>query len=54
VLKRTGTGRPLPDELAVLVGTYAAYNPWVPQVQIRPDTDGGLLLAWPWGETPSL
>ena len=49
-----GTTPPLPDELAVLVGTYAAYNPWVPQLEIRPDTDGGLLLAWPWGDQEPL
>jgi CubicO group peptidase (beta-lactamase class C family) len=52
----TPTTRPLPDGLAVLVGTYAAYNPWVPRVQIHPDpdADGGLLLVWPWGDKEPL
>ncbi|HYY81546.1 MAG TPA: serine hydrolase domain-containing protein [Actinomycetes bacterium] len=49
-----GAGRPLPGELAALVGTYAAYNPWVPQVEIRPDGTGGLLLVWPWGDQEPL
>jgi CubicO group peptidase (beta-lactamase class C family) len=49
------TTRQLPDGLAELVGTYAAYNPWVPQMQIRPDTDGaGLVLGWPWGDEEPL
>ena len=39
----------LPDELAVLVGTYAAYNPWVPQVRIVPAAGGTVALVWPDG-----
>jgi CubicO group peptidase (beta-lactamase class C family) len=45
----------LPGELAVLVGTYAAYNPWVPQVRVRAGRDGGgLVLVWPWGDAEPL
>ena len=36
----------LPGELAALVGTYAAFNPWIPQVTIRP-AGAGLALVWP-------
>jgi CubicO group peptidase (beta-lactamase class C family) len=44
-----------PSEFAELVGTYAAYNPWVPQVQIHPDANGaGLVLGWPWGDQEPL
>ena len=53
-LPAAGSAGELPGELAVLVGTYAAYNPWVPQVQVRPDADGGLVLAWPWGDVEPL
>jgi CubicO group peptidase (beta-lactamase class C family) len=50
-----GAGRELPADLAVLVGTYAAYNPWVPQLEVRPDAEGaGLVVAWPWGEVRPL
>jgi CubicO group peptidase (beta-lactamase class C family) len=50
-----GAGREPPGELAALVGTYAAYNPWVPQVQVRADRDGdGLVLVWPWGDVRPL
>jgi len=43
----------LPGELAALVGTYAAFNPWIPLVRVRP-TGAGLVLVWPDGddETP--
>ena len=38
----------LPADLAPLVGTYAAYNPWVPEVRVRPDAAGtGLVLLVP-------
>ena len=40
------TGGELPGELAALVGTYAAWNPWISQVKVRPGGDG-LVLAWP-------
>jgi hypothetical protein len=36
----------LPGELAAMVGTYAAFNPWIPQVRIRP-AGSGLVLVWP-------
>jgi CubicO group peptidase (beta-lactamase class C family) len=36
----------LPAELAALVGTYAAFNPWIPLVRIRP-AGAGLALVWP-------
>jgi hypothetical protein len=40
--------RDLPADLAPLVGTYAAYNPWVPEVRVRPDAAGtGLVLIFP-------
>ncbi|HEX2372465.1 MAG TPA: hypothetical protein VHO93_00665 [Actinomycetota bacterium] len=42
-------------ELAALVGTYAAWNPWVPQVRVRPDPGGaGLVLALPDGDEEPL
>jgi D-alanyl-D-alanine carboxypeptidase len=42
------TARDLPADLAPLVGTYAAWNPWVPQLQVRPDAGGaGLVLVYP-------
>jgi CubicO group peptidase (beta-lactamase class C family) len=45
----------LPAELAALVGTYAAWNPWVPQVRVRPDPGGaGLVLALPDGDEEPL
>ena len=38
----------LPADLAPLVGTYAAFNPWVPEVRVRPDAAGtGLVLFLP-------
>jgi CubicO group peptidase (beta-lactamase class C family) len=40
----------LPGELAALVGTYAAFNPWIPQVRVRPAAAGGLVLVWPEGD----
>jgi hypothetical protein len=36
----------LPGELAAMVGTYAAFNPWIPSVRIRP-ASSGLVLVWP-------
>jgi CubicO group peptidase (beta-lactamase class C family) len=42
---------PLPAELAPLVGTYAAWNPWIPKVEVRAGA-GGLVLVWPEGEEP--
>lgn len=44
---------PLPGELAPLVGTYAAWNPWIPQVQVRAAA-GGLVLVWPEGDEEPL
>jgi hypothetical protein len=45
----------LPGELAALVGTYAAYNPWTPVLRVRPDAAGsGLVLVWPGGDEQSL
>jgi CubicO group peptidase (beta-lactamase class C family) len=43
----------LPGELAVLVGTYAAHNPWVPRIRVRPG-GAGLVLAWPEGDEEPL
>jgi D-alanyl-D-alanine carboxypeptidase len=38
----------LPADLAPLVGTYAAWNPWVPEVRVRADAAGtGLVLLLP-------
>jgi hypothetical protein len=38
----------LPAGLAPLVGTYAAFNPWVPEVLVRRDAAGtGLVLFLP-------
>jgi hypothetical protein len=49
------TGGELPGALAALVGTYAAYNPWVPQVLVHADADGtSLVLVWPWGDDEPL
>jgi hypothetical protein len=49
------TARDLPADLAPLVGTYAAWNPWVPQLQVRPDADGaGLVLVYPDGDEAPL
>ena len=45
--------RDLPAELAALAGTYAAWNPWLPQVVVRPG-GGGLVLVWPEGDTEPL
>jgi CubicO group peptidase (beta-lactamase class C family) len=45
----------LPAELAVLAGTYAAWNPWLPQVVVRPAGSGdGLVLVWPDGDEVAL
>jgi CubicO group peptidase (beta-lactamase class C family) len=44
----------LPAELAALAGTYAAFNPWTPQVRIAPTADGALTLTWPDGDTVPL
>ena len=41
----------LPAELARLTGTYAAFNPWMPQVRIVPAAGGTLELEWPDGDT---
>jgi CubicO group peptidase (beta-lactamase class C family) len=43
----------LPAELSALTGTYATWNPWLPQVVVRP-AGGGLVLVWPEGETEPL
>jgi CubicO group peptidase (beta-lactamase class C family) len=43
----------LPGELAALVGTYAAYNPWIPLVRVRP-AGAGLVLVWPDGDDEPL
>jgi CubicO group peptidase (beta-lactamase class C family) len=43
----------LPAELAPLVGTYGAWNPWVPQVVVRAGGDG-LVLVWPEGDIEPL
>jgi hypothetical protein len=49
------TARDLPAGLAPLAGTYAAWNPWVPQLQVRPDADGaGLVLVYPDGDEAPL
>ena len=38
----------LPADLAPLVGTYAAWNPWVPEIRVRADAAGtGLVLLLP-------
>jgi CubicO group peptidase (beta-lactamase class C family) len=38
----------LPADLAPLVGTYAAWNPWVPEVRFRSDAAGtGLVMLLP-------
>jgi CubicO group peptidase (beta-lactamase class C family) len=47
------TGGELPGELAALVGTYAAWNPWIPRIEVRPG-GGGLVLAWPEGDEEPL
>jgi hypothetical protein len=45
----------LPGDLAPLVGTYAAWNPWVPQLRVRPDAEGaGLVLVYPDGDEAPL
>jgi CubicO group peptidase (beta-lactamase class C family) len=45
---RPGPAGDLPADLAPLVGTYAAWNPWVPEVQVRADAAGtGLVLLLP-------
>jgi hypothetical protein len=45
----------LPAGLATLAGTYAAWNPWLPQVVVRPAAGGdGLVLAWPEGDEEPL
>jgi hypothetical protein len=44
----------LPAELAPLVGTYAAYNPWVPRLRVRPAPGGGLAVVWPEGDEEPL
>jgi CubicO group peptidase (beta-lactamase class C family) len=44
-----GGAGPRPAELAALVGTYAAFNPWIPLVRIRP-AGAGLALVWPDGD----
>ena len=42
------TAAGLPGELASLVGTYASFNPWVPEVRVRADAVGtGLVLLLP-------
>ena len=43
----------LPAELAPLAGTYAAFNPWIPQVVVRP-AGAGLVLVWPGDDTEPL
>jgi D-alanyl-D-alanine carboxypeptidase len=49
------TAPDLPADLAPLVGTYAAWNPWVPQLQVRPDAGGaGLVLVYPDGDEAPL
>jgi CubicO group peptidase (beta-lactamase class C family) len=40
----------LPPELAPLAGTYAAYNPWTPEVRVVPAAGGGLAMVWPGGD----
>jgi D-alanyl-D-alanine carboxypeptidase len=48
-------GGELPGDLAALVGTYAAWNPWAPEVRVRPDAaGGGLVLALPDGDEEPL
>ena len=44
---------PLPGELAPLVGTDAAWNPWIPQVRVRAAA-GRLVLVWPEGDAEPL
>jgi CubicO group peptidase (beta-lactamase class C family) len=45
----------LPGGLAPLVGTYAAWNPWTPELRVRPDAAGtGLVLVWPTGDEEPL
>jgi CubicO group peptidase (beta-lactamase class C family) len=47
------TAAAFPAGLAALVGTYAAYNPWTPQVRVAPSPAGTLTLVWPdGGEDP--
>jgi len=51
---RPGRGT-LPGELAPLVGTYAAWNLWTPELRVRPDAAGtGLALVWPTGDEDPL
>jgi CubicO group peptidase (beta-lactamase class C family) len=44
----------LPAELAGLTGTYAAFNPWTPQVRVVPAAGGSLALEWPDGDSEPL
>jgi len=44
----------LPATLAALVGTYAAFNPWTPQVRVVPAAGGTLALEWPDSDTDAL
>ncbi|HXQ55527.1 MAG TPA: hypothetical protein VOA19_06945, partial [Actinomycetes bacterium] len=45
----------LPGGLAPLVGTYAAWNPWTPELRVRPDAAGtGLALDWRTGDEDPL
>jgi CubicO group peptidase (beta-lactamase class C family) len=45
----------LPAGLAALTGTYAAWNPWLPQVVVRPAAGGdSLVLVWPDGDSAPL
>ena len=49
------TATELPGDLAPLVGTYAAWNPWMPRLQVRSDAGGaGLALVYPDGDAAPL
>ena len=51
----SGPAPDLPAGLAALAGTYAAWNPWLPQVVVRPAAGGdGLVLVWPDGDAAPL